>query len=140
MRRITGLNYLIFMLASLFTYLFSKIKVFAPQSKYVVVNEARPTPGDLIVSSKYLEIYAPQKNQRSDSHHFEYFINITLGVLCLRITQQPPMPVSLPWETEIQARRNGEDKSTPSRNRITRCGVLCVIHDNCQRPTSIAPR
>lgn len=56
------LNYLLFLLAPLITYLISKIQLFSPQSEnYVVENLPSPAEYDCLLETKYLELYANHK-------------------------------------------------------------------------------
>ena len=128
MRGMTVFDHLLFLMAPLITYLVSKIQIFAPQSPYVVVHDARPAPADLLISTRYLEIYVP--------HNLTVALFITLSILSLlhltysvHASRQPLLPVKLPWKTELEVYRNLRDKGTLSRSSKTHDGVLDVIRD-----------
>jgi hypothetical protein len=116
---------LLLLLAPLITVLFSKIQIFAPQSKYVVVHGANPAPADLlIISTQYLEVYA--------NHNLAVGLLIGLSIpSILHLTYfvyaswQPPLPVSVPWKTEFE--RNSKNMETLARSGTTWRGVMDVV-------------
>jgi hypothetical protein len=119
-------DYLLLLLAPLITYLLSKVQIFAPQSKYVVVHDASAAPADLIISTKYLEIYA--------NHNLAATLLISLSVLSILhlvyfiyAVWQPLQPVSLPWRTEFEAYGNPKDEGELARSWITWHGVADIL-------------
>jgi hypothetical protein len=119
-------DYLLLLLAPLITYLFSKIQIFAPRSKYVVVHDASAAPADLIISTKYLEIYA--------NHNLTVALLISLSVLSILhlayfiyAVWQPLQPVSLPWRTEFEAYGNPKDEVNLAKSWITWHGVADIL-------------
>jgi hypothetical protein len=119
-------DYLLLLLAPLITYLLSKIQIFAPRSKYVVVHDASAAPADLITSTKYLEIYA--------NHNLTVALLISLSVLSLLhlvyfiyAFWQPLQPVNLPWRTEFEAYGNPKDKGNLARSWTTWHGVADIL-------------
>ena len=111
-------NYLLFPLPPLITYLFWKIRLFAPQSKYVDVPDARPTPTDLIFSTTYLEMYAP--------HDMAVAVLISVSILSILhisyfiyAVRQPSMTVKLPWKTERQASTSPKNERALAGSRTT---------------------
>ena len=119
-------DYLLFVLAPLITYLLSKIQLFAPQSKYFVVHDARPTPADLIISTKYFEIYAPHNPIVALVVSLSVLSILHLGYLIYAI-RQPPVSVKLPWKTEVAANTTLKIKAVLARRNITLRGVNSVI-------------
>ena len=132
-------TYLLFLLAPLVTYLSSKIRLFAPQSKYVAEHDATPAPADLIFSTRYLEMYAP--------HTLAVAVLISVSLLSILhlgyfiyVTRQPPIPVKLPWKTELEAYTDPKDKQAITRGMSTWRGVKGVIQSqlpelNVYRPS-----
>jgi hypothetical protein len=119
-------DYLLLLLAPLITYLLSKVQIFAPQSKYVVVHDASAAPADLIISTKYLEIYA--------NHNLAATLLISLSVLSILhlvyfiyAVWRPLQPVSLPWRTEFEAYGNPKDEGELARSWITWHGVADIL-------------
>jgi hypothetical protein len=119
-------NYLLLLLVPLITYLLSKIQIFAPRSKYVVVHNASAAPADLIISTKYLEIYA--------NHNLTAALLISLSVLSILhlayfiyVVWQPLQPVNLPWRTEFEAYGNPKDEGTLARGWTTWHGVADIL-------------
>jgi hypothetical protein len=102
-------DYLLSLLAPLIASLFSKIQMSAPRARCVVVHNASAPPADLIISTKYLEIYA--------NHHLTAALLISLSVLSILylvyfiyVIWQPLQPVNLPWRTGFEVYGNPEDE------------------------------
>ena len=119
-------DYFLMLLAPLIAYLLSKIQIFAPRSKYVVVHDASAAPADLIISTKYLEMYA--------NHNLTVALLIGLSVLCILhlvyfvyAVWQPLQPVNLPWRTEFEAYRNPKDERNIARVWTTQHGVADIL-------------
>ena len=119
-------DYLLSLLAPLIASLFSKIQMSAPRSKYVVVHNASAAPADLIISTKYLEIYA--------NHNLTAALLISLSVLSvlhlvyfIYAVWQPLQPVNLPWRTEFEAYGNPEDEGALARSRTNWHGVADIL-------------
>jgi hypothetical protein len=128
MGRTTIFDYILLLLAPLITYLFSNVQVFAPNSTYVGVHDASPAPADLLISSKYLEIYA--------NHNLVVAFLISLSILSILhllyfvyAFRQPPMPVRLLWKPEFEAHGNQEDEGTLATDKTTRRGVIDVLQN-----------
>jgi hypothetical protein len=127
-------DYLLLVLAPLITFLFSKVQVFAPLSKYVVLYDAIPAPAELLISTKYLEIYA--------NHNLT--VALVLGISILSILHlsyfiyavwRPPMPIHLPWITEHETSRNPKEDKSRARSRITRSRIVNLLQNQLPGPT-----
>lgn len=125
-------DYLLLLLAPLITYLLSKIQIFAPRSKYVVVHDASAAPTDLIISTKYLEIYA--------NYNLTVALLISLSVLSILhlayfiyAVWQPLQPVNLPWRTEFEAYGNPKDEGNLARSWTTWHGVTDILQTPAAR-------
>jgi hypothetical protein len=119
-------DYLLSLLAPLIASLFSKIQMSAPRAKCVVVHNANAPPADLIISTKYLEIYA--------NHNLTAALLISLSVLSILhlvyfiyAIWQPLQPVNLPWRTEFEAYGNPEDEGGLARSRTNWHGVADIL-------------
>jgi hypothetical protein len=119
-------DYLLSLLAPLIAFLFSKIQMSAPRSKYVVVHNAGAAPADLIISTEYLEIYA--------NHNLTAALLIGLSVLSILhlvyfiyAVWQPLQPVNLPWRTEFETYGNPEDEGALARSRTNWHGAADIL-------------
>lgn len=126
MSRSSIFDCLLLLLAPLVTLLLSKIQIFTPQSKYVVVHDPNPAPADLLISTQYLEVYA--------NHNLAVGLLIGLSILSiLHLTYfvyaswQPPLPVSVPWKTEFETCRNSKNMETLARSGTIWRGVMDVV-------------
>ena len=131
-------DYLLFPLAALITYLVSKIQLFAPRSIYVVVHDVRPADADLVFSTRYIETYYP--------HNLTVTLLIGLSILLILYlayliyaVRQPPVPIKLPWKTEIESHECSKDKRALDRSMSTWQGFMGVIQSQLPEVNAYRP-
>jgi hypothetical protein len=93
---------------------------------YATVHNASAAPTDLVISTKYLEIYA--------NHNLTVALLISLSVLSILhlvyfiyAVWQPLQSINLPWGTEFEAYGNSKDEGTPARSMTTWHGVADIL-------------
>lgn len=127
MGRVLIVDYLILFLAPLIAFIVSKIQLSASLPCYVVESFESPIASDLLISTKYVRIYA--------NHTLAFALLVSISVLgtlliiySIVAVYQEPLPVRMLWKTELETFRASKNRRTLAKSRTTWGQVIDTCH------------